>query len=34
VELDQADRFGDIAITWTGVADLAGGLAEIDVYDG
>ncbi len=30
VELDQADRCSDIAITWTG----AGDLTEIDVYDG
>ena len=46
VELDQAERFGDIRITWTGSADaldeyaedrgsvLAGALAGIDDYEG
>jgi segregation and condensation protein A len=30
VDLDQADRCGEIGITWTGTGDLT----EIDVYDG
>jgi segregation and condensation protein A len=32
VEIDQADRFGDIEITWTGVS--TDEIVEMDEYDG
>ncbi len=34
VEVDQADRFGDIRIEWCGTGDAADGPIEIDAYEG
>jgi segregation and condensation protein A len=34
VELDQAERFGDIEITWTGGDHLDADELVVDVYEG
>ena len=34
VELDQAERFGDISVVWTGGADVHADELAIDVYEG
>ena len=34
VELDQADRFGDIVIEWCGTADADAAALAADVYEG
>ena len=34
VELDQADRFGDISIEWCGDADPDAAALAVDAYEG
>ncbi|MEY4016117.1 MAG: segregation and condensation protein [Actinomycetota bacterium] len=34
IELDQADRFGDITVLWTGIGTGNESMAEIDSYEG
>ena len=34
IEIDQADRFGDITVQWTGVGPGHSGSVEIDTYEG
>lgn len=34
IEIDQADRFGDITVQWTGIGPGRSGPVEIDTYEG